>query len=507
MTGGIKAGKPFIHKGYIASMYADSPAAAKFMLSVACFVAYLACCYCRMTGVSRHGVIRFLGYTAAVNACAGPGTGQQFRMGDDADDKARCYSSRAMLELISLSEEQKEQGKDASGDTGFNGRSPLFKHLEYIDPKTFHVVPFVHAFILGVVKDFLKAILAPFPSNKQGPKALAGADLTRLRKRKRSVSGSGGEADAAGAASAEDDRPLDTGAPIATRRSTRQKQAAATNSSRARYAAVAQDQGQARSKSAPASSRRRAQQQATAAATSSRSRSAAVAPGHGKFKSRSAPGSSQRKAQQQQAAAAAVARAANNSRGRSTAAAQGQRQVRGRSAPASNQRREQQQQEAAEEAHDSRSRSVAAETAAALDDAALPAEKLIPQKQRNIMKQRASGWSVGLHPQKNRPFRDLITYKNSYNIEELTSGLLGLFVPLLLPASDQDGQELQMIPDQYVREGYGCLVQVAKFHLTEQSFDSWEEVNEAADAAHKQLLRYAQLAEMVRAAEQMQDKK
>lgn len=85
------------------------------------------------------------------------------------------------------------------------------------------------------------------------------------------------------------------------------------------------------------------------------------------------------------------------------------------------------------------------------------------------MKNRAAGWKTGLHPQENRPFRDLVTHKNSYNIEELTNDLLGLFSPLSLPWEDHDDdrEEVQIIPDKFVREGYGCRVQVAKFHLTE----------------------------------------
>ena len=70
-------------------------------------------------------------------------------------------------------------------------------------------------------------------------------------------------------------------------------------------------------------------------------------------------------------------------------------------------------------------------------------------------------------------------------------------MPLFLPAVDEDGNQLQMLHDQYIREAYGCLVQVAKFHLTQQQYSSWAEVSAAADTAQKQLLRYGQLAEMV----------
>ena len=41
----------------------------------------------------------------------------------------------------------------------------------------------------------------------------------------------------------------------------------------------------------------------------------------------------------------------------------------------------------------------------------LPAEKLVPHRQRTIIRERAKGWLGGLHPQKNRPYRDVIRYK------------------------------------------------------------------------------------------------
>ena len=41
----------------------------------------------------------------------------------------------------------------------------------------------------------------------------------------------------------------------------------------------------------------------------------------------------------------------------------------------------------------------------------LPPEKLVPHRQRAIIRERAKGWLGGLHPQKNRPYRDVIRYK------------------------------------------------------------------------------------------------
>ena len=41
----------------------------------------------------------------------------------------------------------------------------------------------------------------------------------------------------------------------------------------------------------------------------------------------------------------------------------------------------------------------------------LPAEKLVPHRQRAIIRERAKGWLGGLHPQKNRLYRDVIRYK------------------------------------------------------------------------------------------------
>jgi hypothetical protein len=41
----------------------------------------------------------------------------------------------------------------------------------------------------------------------------------------------------------------------------------------------------------------------------------------------------------------------------------------------------------------------------------LPVEKLVPHQQRRVIKMRAAGWGSGLHPQKNRPYRDIVKYK------------------------------------------------------------------------------------------------
>lgn len=140
--------------------------------------------------------------------------------------------------------------------------------------------------------------------------------------------------------------------------------------------------------------------------------------------------------------------------------------------------------------------------APAADDAAtLPSAKLVPHLQRNIIAQRVKGFARGLHPQKNRPVRDPVKHKAGLMFEEVAEGLLGIFAPLFWPVLDAMGRvKLEIFPDPYIKQAYGCLRRYAQFHLSDHDFSSQAELAAAADAAQNELLSYGKLAQQVGAA-------
>jgi hypothetical protein len=56
----------------------------------------------------------------------------------------------------------------------------------------------------------------------------------------------------------------------------------------------------------------------------------------------------------------------------------------------------------------------------------------------------------------------------------------------------------QLLPDPVVKQAWGCLRRFGRFHLMEQSFETQQELDAAADEAQKELLCYGALAEQVR---------
>jgi hypothetical protein len=73
---------------------------------------------------------------------------------------ARRYTSEEIKGLQLLAEAC-GRTPQALTHTSFNGWSPLLTWLDYHTLDTLMVVPFYHAFLQGVLKDFLRAIFAP----------------------------------------------------------------------------------------------------------------------------------------------------------------------------------------------------------------------------------------------------------------------------------------------------------------------------------------------------------
>jgi hypothetical protein len=188
--GRVTTGQSFVHKAFISTIFADAPFRATMLYFVGCFVAVLACAFCRLTGERKgpgSGVMRYLGYARPSACTAGPGAGRQFQMG--VLDSERLYSSADMAQLADTAERARQQGGDVVALTAFHGATPLLRHLPYQDVRTVSVVPFMHTFCQGVLKDFIKAVFVspkkpqpqrqPLAAPQGQPQGMAGSGLQR----------------------------------------------------------------------------------------------------------------------------------------------------------------------------------------------------------------------------------------------------------------------------------------------------------------------------------------
>ncbi len=135
------------------------------LCSVPSFLAYLACAFCGIVGSYVSGVVRFICYGEAVVADRGTHEGERIRMGhNDAD---RQYGDDDIRALAVAAATASAEGNAKPQKTWrFKGLSPLLS-LGYVDAKRLWIVPFCHAFYLGVLKDFLQLILAKQPKRKK----------------------------------------------------------------------------------------------------------------------------------------------------------------------------------------------------------------------------------------------------------------------------------------------------------------------------------------------------
>lgn len=158
--GKVSKGQTFTYKEYLCGISADQPARAKLMYSIGSWTAYLMCPFCALVGTLVAGVVRFLGYTKPVLADRGSAKGKSFQIG--VDDRNRVLTSNAIKSCAEMSEQlpRKDRATYAASHLRMHGKSPIFQHLQYVDAKALWLVPFGHAFLYGVLKDFLKAILA-----------------------------------------------------------------------------------------------------------------------------------------------------------------------------------------------------------------------------------------------------------------------------------------------------------------------------------------------------------
>lgn len=200
-TNKVELGQPFVHKAFISTIYADAPFRAKLLYLVAGFTALLVCAFCRLTGQRKgpgKGIMRYLGYAGPSRCTQGPGEGQQYQLG--VADEQRVYTSKEMQRLAETAQHLCAIGREeeAMQQTASHGLSPLLRCLPYQDVRTVSVVPFMHAYCQGVLKDWLKAFLVspnkPQPQRRAG---MAGSSLPQQqqqrRRRKRQREGQQGD--------------------------------------------------------------------------------------------------------------------------------------------------------------------------------------------------------------------------------------------------------------------------------------------------------------------------
>jgi hypothetical protein len=109
VTGRVTFGAAITHLVMLSGVYADSPARAKLMYTVASWTSYFTCAFCSLIGSSVDAVVRFLGYAQPVQVDRGPDAGEQYQMG--VQDAARWYKPQVIKLMAIRAQEIYEQGE------------------------------------------------------------------------------------------------------------------------------------------------------------------------------------------------------------------------------------------------------------------------------------------------------------------------------------------------------------------------------------------------------------
>jgi hypothetical protein len=160
-SGAIKEGEPFLHYAVLGGVYADSPARASLMYTIKCFIAYLACPFCKLYGTLKNGTVRFFGYTEPVPTPVGAGQGSSFQMGVQLQgEPARLLTDIEMRAQAAAAAFNRARGFEPPPGNRFKGFSPLLRDLYWVLPSTLFVVPFSHSFFLGIFKNLISSMFA-----------------------------------------------------------------------------------------------------------------------------------------------------------------------------------------------------------------------------------------------------------------------------------------------------------------------------------------------------------
>jgi hypothetical protein len=133
------------------------------MFSIKCFVAYYACAFCKLVGTLVSGTVRFCGYNEPVPTPAGAGQGCSFQMGEADGRLLTDLEIRAQAAAAAFN---RARGFEPPPGNRFKGFSPLLRDLYWVRPSTLFVVPFSHAFYLGVFKQLTSYMFATKPKQQ-----------------------------------------------------------------------------------------------------------------------------------------------------------------------------------------------------------------------------------------------------------------------------------------------------------------------------------------------------
>jgi hypothetical protein len=127
------------------------------MYTIKCFIAYLACPFCKLYGTLKNGIVRFCGFNEPVLTPVGAGQGSSFQMG--AQD-GRLLTDIEMRAQAAAAAFNRARGFEPPPGNRFKGFSPLLCNLYWVLPSTLFVVPFSHSFFLGVFKQLISSMFA-----------------------------------------------------------------------------------------------------------------------------------------------------------------------------------------------------------------------------------------------------------------------------------------------------------------------------------------------------------
>ncbi|KAF6250103.1 hypothetical protein COO60DRAFT_1629987 [Scenedesmus sp. NREL 46B-D3] len=125
---------------------------AKLNFSIGSFLAYFACPFCKLAGTLRGKTVRFLGYCLPVLTPAGVGKGKWFQMG--ASDGRLLQPPEQIAQAIAAAFNRARGFQPPPGNR-YKGYSLLLRDLYWVHPSRLFVVPFCHAFHLGIFKDLM----------------------------------------------------------------------------------------------------------------------------------------------------------------------------------------------------------------------------------------------------------------------------------------------------------------------------------------------------------------
>jgi hypothetical protein len=156
--GKIVQGGAFQHHVVLGGIHADAIARVKLMNSSG-LTGYLGCAWCGMCAVSRpeYKALRMLGYCCPVHIKYGWLEGQEMMMVRDAQALKLTNEQQAERAAIAQTLADQER-KDMAKYIGMRGDSVVMRMLWYTDYNRLFFTPFAHAFLRGVLHDFIKAI-------------------------------------------------------------------------------------------------------------------------------------------------------------------------------------------------------------------------------------------------------------------------------------------------------------------------------------------------------------